>query len=136
MPNYSVAPNCYISKSQQTPFPRGMQREEDPLANIPRANDLRSALHALNQMAKIIADILHRGPQVNNIRQSNPPDEKEKGQDYNPHYSAADWVHEHRVYKTQKLRNPEDQQQYIEIKTLQEIWFFNQNTAYRLKYGE
>jgi len=136
MTTYTVAPNCYISHSQQNNISRYQGREPDPLANVPRATDLRSALRALNEMAKIIRDILNRGPQVNNIRQSNPPDRTEKGQDNNPHYAAADWIEEQRVYKTQKLRNPLDQNQFIEIKTLSEIVFFNQNTAYRLKYGD
>lgn len=137
----SVAPACPVSYGQPIPGARvnlrgdPWSRNRDKIEQIPWAHDLRSVIIALNMMSHIITEILRTGPQVNNIRQPNPPDEIEKGQNNDPRYQNADWIQENRVYKTQKLINPDDTEQSIEIKVLSQVTFFNQNTTYRLQYG-
>lgn len=135
-----VSPKCLISVGQPIPGTRLQARGEpwtrDPIDQIPRATDLRSAIAALNMMARIISGILRAGPQVNNIKQDSPPDEVEKGQNNDPRFGPKDWIQESRVYRTEKLVNPADEQQAIEIKTLSEVIFYNANTAFRMKYGE
>jgi hypothetical protein len=137
----SVAPSCPISHGQPIPGARVLlhgdpwHRIHDAVEQIPWANDLRSAIAALNMMARIITDILRTGPQINNIKSETPPDQIEKGQNNDPRYQRADWIQENRVYDKRKLVNPDDSGQFIEIKVLTQVTFFNQNTTYRLQYG-
>ena len=128
---------CPISSSQPAPGKEPpLQAYQNKIAQIPWATDLRSAIHALNQMAAIIRDILRTGPHVNNIYQPRQPNQTEQGQDYNPHYINADWIQESRNYKTEKLINPDDPAQFIEIPVLTDVTFVNQNTSFRLDYHQ
>jgi len=138
-----TAPSCPVSYGQPIPGARVFRRGEpwrrpgdlqDLINSIPKATDLRSALIALNIMNSLIQRINRGEPVVNNIRPDQQPDIKEKGEDNNPNYQKADWILESREYETQKLRNPDDQEQYLEIKVLKRVHFYNVNTSYALTY--
>ena len=129
------APFCPISKSELTPEQISLLlKNQDLISQIPRATDLRSAIQALNMMARIIRGILKTGPQVNNTHLPREPDKVETGQNNDPKYKNADWIQEERVYRQQKLINPDDEGQFIDIKVLATVVFYNQNTDFQLIY--
>jgi hypothetical protein len=137
------APSCPISYGQPIPGARVFHKGDpwkrpgilqDLISQIPRATDLRSAIHALNMMNNIIQMVNRGAPQVNNIRIPREPDQIMKGEDLNPHYQPLDWQETGRDYEHSKVYNPEDKTQYIEVKTLKLVYFYNPNTNYRLTY--
>jgi hypothetical protein len=101
---------------------------------IPRAHDLPSVIRALNIMNNIITMINRAEPVVNNIHPPGGGGVILKGETFGQDYGPADWVLEGRDYITQKAINPDDNDQYIEIKCLKVVYFFNPNTDYRLNY--
>lgn len=107
---------------------------KDLVNKIPPAHDLPSVITAINHINNIITTITHGEPQVNNTYVQGQPSVILKGDDHNPHYVQDDWVLEGREYNTQKLKNPDDEEQYIEIKTLKTVFFFNVNDSSRLNY--
>jgi hypothetical protein len=131
--NGSVAPSCPITQGSPDPGARVWARVQDLINSIPRATDLPSAIRALNIINNIITQINRGEPVVNNtvLLGTNLT---VKGEDNDPKYQRLDWIQEGRTYRTQKLFNPDDQLQYIEIKTLSSVTFFNGNTDYHLVY--
>jgi hypothetical protein len=143
------APACPLNLGQPIPGKRVFHRGDpwhrdnpwsrpehlqDMVNSIPRATNLSSAIRALHIMNQIIQMVNRGEPVVNNTRVPGEPDVKEKGNDYNPHYQPFDWVQEGREFTPQKLYNPDNQEQYVEIKTVTVAFFFNGNTDYRLNY--
>jgi hypothetical protein len=137
------APVCPTSFGQPVPGSRVFNRGapwsrpgilQDLINTIPPAHDLRSAIHALNIMNSIIQQINHGEPVVNNTHVPGEPDTKLKGEDHNPNYLPVDWVEERREYITNVLHNPDNDEDYIEVKTLKTVYFYNPNTDYRLTY--
>ena len=102
---------------------------------IPLAHDLPSAINALNIMNNIITMINRSEPTINNIYPPGGGGVILKGEDNNPHYQQIDWVLEGREYNIQKLRNPDNEDQYIELRVLKVVYFYNANTDYRLNYS-
>jgi hypothetical protein len=139
-----TAPSCPISNGQPIPgaqvFHKGTPWTrpgtlQDLINSIPQAHDLKSAIAALHRINSVIQQINHGQPVVNNTHQPSEPDTIVKGEDLNPHYLHADWIQESREYNTQRVYNPDNEAQYIEIKTLKTVHFYNQNTDYRLNYS-
>jgi len=139
----NVAPSCPVSYGQPIPGQRVFHKGEpwrrpgslqDLINSIPTATDLKSALVALNIINSAIQRLNRGEPMVNNTRIDGQPDIKEKGEDLNPNYSKADWIQESRDYTPQKLRNPDNPVQYIEVKVLKMVTFHNPNTSYGLTY--
>lgn len=137
------APACPISFGQPIPGRRVFQRGDpwsrpgdlqDLVNQIPRAHDLRSAISALNRINNIVMLISRGEPVVNNVRVQGDPSVILKGNDYNPYYQPNDWVEERRVYHKQKMYNPEDEEQFIEVSVLSAVYFYNPNTSYGLNY--
>jgi len=137
------APSCAISFGQPIPGARVFQRGDpwsrpgalhDAINRIPRAHDLASAINALNIMNNIIMEINRGEPMVNNTYPDGKPSVILKGDDNNPHYQPIDWVLEGREYNVQHLKNPDNEDQSIEISTLRVVYFYNANTDYRLNY--
>jgi len=145
--NGSVAPVCPVSYSGY-PSIRALVRGgdssgaarpgtlHDQINSIPRAHDLLSAIRALNIMNNIITQITIGEPQINNVYPLGGGGVILKGDDNNPGYFPADWIQEERHYRSQKLYNPDDEEQFVEIKILTSVTFFNPNTDYRLIYEE
>lgn len=137
------APSCPTSFGQPIPGKQVFRKGEpwsrpgtlqDLIHSIPQAHDLRSAIHALNIINSVI-QVINRGtPVVNNIHVPGEPDTKIKGEDLNPKYEPVDWVEERREYTDSKIYNPDDESQFIEIKVLKMVYFYNANTDYRLNY--
>jgi hypothetical protein len=132
----NLAPVCPVSFGQPTP---DIQRLRHTVNSIPRANDLKSAITALNIIANVISQINRGQPVINNIGGggggSNLPGTNLNGTDNNPHYTKADWIEEYRHYDKRKLYNYDDQSQFIEINVLTEVVFTNKNTNYTFKYN-
>jgi hypothetical protein len=137
------APSCPIAYGQPIPGARVFQRGDpwsrpghlqDLVNKIPRAHDLASAIRALNIMNSIITMINRAEPVVNNIHPPGGGGVILKGEKFGQDYGPADWVLEGRDYITQKAINPADNDQHIEIKCLKTVYFYNQNTDYRLNY--
>jgi hypothetical protein len=137
------APSCPISYGQPIPGARVFLKGtpwrrprdvQDQIDSIPRATDLRSAIFALNRMKSLVSLLTRGEPVVNNTRIPKEPDVTLKGEDHNPNYGKLDWVEEIREFETQKIHNPDDEEQYIEVKVLKTVRFFNPNTDYRLTY--
>jgi hypothetical protein len=136
-----AAPSCPISYSQiGSTFREQLAAYPKPgvikdLVNkIPRAHDLPSVITALNAINNIVTLVTRSAPQVNNTFVQGSPSIVLKGEDFNPHYAREDWVQESREYATQKLKNPDDEEQFIEIKTVKVNIFFNTNDSSRLFY--
>lgn len=137
-----IAPSCPVSFGQFETgrvWAKGDPRAragnlQDLIHSIPQAHDLPSVIRALNVMSHVITQIMRSGPAVNNVYPTGEPSVILKGEDFNPHYQDRDWIEEGRQYKQQYIVNPDDQNQYIEIKTLSMVSFFNENTSYRLNY--
>lgn len=137
------APVCPISYSEY-PAVRALVRGgaatsrpgtlHDQINSIPRAHDLLSAIRALNIMNNIITQITRGEPQVNNVFLLAKPSVILKGDDHKPDYYPLDWIEEDREYRKQKLVNPDDDTQFVEIRTLKTVTFYNANTDYRLTY--
>lgn len=139
-----IAPTCPISFGQ---FQVGRQwGKQDPRSSvgdlqdlihqIPQAHDLPSVIRALNVMSHVVTLITRGAPMVNNVYPTGEPSVILKGHNDKPDYwdSQRNWVEEGRNYKQQKIENPDDPSQFIEIKTLSMISFFNEITSYRLNY--
>lgn len=140
-----VAPSCPTSFGQPIPGQRTFLRGDpwsrpgvlkDMVNRIPRAHDLPSAINALNIMNNIMTMINRAEPQVNNIHPMGGGGVILKGENYEPDYwrNKQDWMQEGRDFKEQKLINPNNENQFIEIKTLKTVYFYNANTDYRLNY--
>jgi hypothetical protein len=136
------APSCPISigqigqasfRQQLAAFPKPALIK-DLVNKIPPAHDLPSVITAINHINNIVTLITRGEPQVNNTYVQGQPSVILKGDDFNPHYTKEDWVLEGREYVTQKLKNPDNEDQYIEIKTLKLVVFFNSNDSSRLNY--
>lgn len=137
----TTSPSCPISYGQPIPGKRPWpganpwaKEIKDLIDQIPRATDLRSAILALNRMNNIVMMLNRGAPMVNNIKIPREPDVSLPGQDYRIKYDKLNWFEEHREYETQKLYNPDAKEQYIEIKTLKFVEFYNGNTTNRLNY--
>lgn len=127
-----TAPVCPTSFGQ---IPYGRQWLRDTVQTIPRATDLSSAIRALNVINNIVMQLTRGEPQINNIHNpSAGPDVRLKGDDPNPHYEKADWLEEGRNYQKQKLINPDNQDQFIELKILMNVGFYNRNTGWGIFY--
>lgn len=137
----NAAPVCPISRSEPTSLlVRGGApasrpgKLHDQINSIPRAYDLLSAIRALNIINNIITQITRGEPQVNNVFPLGGGGGILKGDDNNPGYQPIDWILEGRQYRTQKLYNPDDEEQFVKIKVLASVTFYNANTDYRLIY--
>lgn len=134
------APSCPISYGQPVPGARVFLKGEpwtrvrEKVSAIPLATDLKSALAALRAINSAIMAINRGAPAVNNTHVPGEPDVTIPGEDHNPNYPYIDWALEGREYVKQRLYNPDDETQYIEIKTLKTVYFFNENTDHRLTY--
>jgi hypothetical protein len=116
-------------------IPYGRNWLQDSVNSIPRAHDLPSAIRALNIMNNVIMALTRGEPQTNNINvSSSGPDITLKGDDPNPNYEDADWLEESRKYQKQKLINPDDKDQFIELNILTHVRFANVNTGSRIFY--
>jgi hypothetical protein len=137
-----VAASCPISYGGVTPGKRVLHGDpwsrpghlQDLVNKIPRAHDLPSAINALNIMNNIITMINRAEPVVNNTHVPGQPSVILKGETIGEQFGPADWVYEGREYLKQKLINPDNNDQYIEINCLKVVYFFNENTSYRLNY--
>jgi hypothetical protein len=133
------APACPTSFGQ-LPYGRQWQalvldhHTNDLINTIPRAYDLPSAIRALNIINNVVMQITNNAPQINNTYPPGLPSIRLKGDDPNPHWEKADWIEESRVYQTQKLINPDDKDQSIELKILQHVGFYNINIDFRIFY--
>jgi hypothetical protein len=136
-----IAPSCPISYSEYPSNrtnginPRSpIGHLQDQINRIPRAHDLPSAIHALNVMSHIILQLTRGEPQINNVYPQGAGGVIMKGQEFGQQYDPADWLYEGREYNKQRLVNPDDETQYIEIKVLKTVTFFTYVTDYRLFY--
>lgn len=138
----TTAPACPISNGQY-PYGRNWAKTDprtpiktliDKINMIPKAVDLPSAILALNRINNIIMELTRGAPVVNNIRQEQQPDLTIKGEDYNPYYQPQNWNEDARDYTTERLENANDSSQYIDIKVLSYVRFFNPNTSTTLDY--
>jgi hypothetical protein len=113
------------------------QTLRDTVESIPHATDKASAVKALNIINNIVMRLIRNTPQVNNVYpKGKGANVLLKGDDYTIHYEKADWLEEVRHYRKQKLYNPDNSEQFIEIHTLSGVAFANYNTADRLTYVE
>jgi hypothetical protein len=136
------APSCPISigqigqasfRAQLAAYPKPAQIKN--LVNqIPRAHDLPTVITAINRINNIVTIITRGEPQVNNTYVQGKPSVILKGQDFNPRYQQADWVLEGRQYEQRKIKNPEDEDQFIEIRILKTVNFTNINESSSLTY--
>jgi hypothetical protein len=136
-----IAASCPISYEQ---FQTGRQwgknpysplgKLKDQINSIPRAHDLPTVIRALTIMNNIIMLLTRGEPMVNNTVIPGEPSVVLKGEDNNPNYVDADWILEGRTYERQTLVNPEDNDQWIELKILRSISFYNINDGSRLNY--
>jgi hypothetical protein len=140
----SDAPSCPTSFGQPVPGARVFLKGEpwsrpgtlhDLVNKIPRAHDLPSAIHALNQIKNIITMINRGEPVVNNTRFPKEPDVSLKGEDFKPNYGPSDWTQGPKDFVKQKLINPDDDSQYIELDTVKEVGFYNANSDTGLQYS-
>ena len=140
----TTAPACHVSydefRSQWGPYtktdPRSrVQTLKDLIDSIPRAHDLQSVIKALNIINNIIMHLTRGTPAINNVyEQGRGANIILKGDDNDPGFINADWIEETRVYKKQKMINPDDPSMFIEINVLNFVAFRNDNTAARFTY--
>jgi hypothetical protein len=128
--NGSVAPSCPISRSQPTQMPRNLP----DIAAIPPVRDLRSVITAINAMNNIVQHLTRGAPQINNIRFAPIPGQPDPVPDPPPQYERTTWVEVDRDYADNKVVNPDDSEQYVEIKTLSYIKWRDETTGHWLVY--
>ena len=139
----NLAPSCPISvgqigqasfRKQLAAFPKPAL-VKDLVNKIPPAYDLPSVITAINHINNIVTIITRGEPQVNNTHVPGLPSVILKGDDHDPGYvKGENWVLEGRDYEEQKLVNPDDEDQFIKIKILKQVTFFNANDSSRLNY--
>jgi hypothetical protein len=137
------APSCPVSFPQATPgapvFHRGDPRSRagqlhNLINSIPRAHDLRSVIHALNIMNNIITQITRGAPAVNNVHPQDGGSVILNGIDHKPDGTPQDWEYADREYEPQKLINPDDDTQFIQMKILTMVMWQNANSDANLIY--
>jgi hypothetical protein len=127
---HSGLANGKITQDPRSRVPTVQER----IAALPRATDLISAIHIFNQVTNIVMQLTLGAPQVNNTYIPSVKNKTLEGEDNNPNYGELDWIEEQRVYTPQQLVNPDDPEQFIEIKVLSKVIFRNPNEDASLIY--
>jgi hypothetical protein len=130
----SNAPYCPISYSEPGPTRRAGQPGQTVIPTIPPAHDLRSVITAINQMNTVVQHITRMPTQINNVY---PPTEEGVPAPTlppTPQYAQMSWQEGGRNYNSQKVVNPDDKSQKVEIKTISSIGWFDSATGHTLRY--
>lgn len=111
----TTAPTCPTGFNQLRGTGPNLFGLAQQIAAIPRATDLKSAITALNLMETIIQQITNFPPLINNIgvQPEYPPDSS-----FN---ITSDWGEHSRDMAQSVIRNPEDLEQYVELKTVASV---------------
>jgi hypothetical protein len=128
----SNAPNCPISHDQ----PKGLPRQPyaiDVAAIPPAAHDLKSVITAINAMNNVVQHITRGTPQVNNtyLPSVKSPDEQPPEK---LDYVSQTWREVRREWSSGRVVNPDDDSQYVEIKTISNIKWLEDVTEHQLVY--
>lgn len=129
----TIAPSCPINHSQPTSRPR--QPPPADVTHIPKANDLRSAINSLNLLGQALRNITRTPPQINNVYPTTVigvPDPT--GQGATPVYRQVSWQETSRNYSTQKVINPDDKDEVIEIKIISDIAWTDSTSGHSIRY--
>lgn len=97
-----AAPVCPVSKSQAiigAPPPR--------LPMPPRANDLPSAINAVNILAQIIQDLINPSTTINTTLY--------------PVVTGGNWTETGRVTQIQRVFNPDDKSQWVDVERINSL---------------
>lgn len=130
------APYCPINRSEPTQAIRKLQGAQTVIPTIPPAHDLRSVITAINQMNNVFLHITRMPTQINNVHPTNeagipaptPPKQPVPG------YANMSWQEGGRNYTKQKVVNPEDKTQFVEIDTISSIGWYDTATGHTLRY--
>jgi hypothetical protein len=100
--NGSVAPVCPVSKGQAIVGSPG------PLLPMPpRAVDLPSAINAINQLSQIIIQLINPSLTINNTLRA-------------PRLTS-DWSETGRVTQVQRVYNPDDKSQWVDVERINQL---------------
>jgi hypothetical protein len=136
------APSCPVSFPQATPGAPVFRRGDpfvrpgilhDLINSIPRAHDLPSVINALNIMNNVITHIARGSPAINNVYPQGGASVTLKGTDDKPP-GPQDWEYADRDYQGQKLYNPDNEKQYVQMKIITSVMWQNYNSDAALIY--
>lgn len=131
----SNAPYCPTSYSQPTTDRRRLQQPgQTDIPTIPPAHDLRSVITAINQMNNVFQHITRMPTQINNVYPPTIAGIPAPPKGPTPTYARLTWQEGGRNYNKQKVVNPEDKTQFIEINTISSVGWYETATGHTLRY--
>lgn len=118
------APICHESRDEAFPV-----KQPSLIPNIPPANDLPSALAAINALANAMRIITNRQnarppqpwtPQINNFASTN----------------SSRWqeVRSERVKQVVRVKNPQDPSQFVDVEQINGLTFSDQKTGEKFSW--
>jgi hypothetical protein len=114
--NGSIAPVCPVSKSQAIVGSPG------PLLPMPpRAVDLPSAINAINQLSQIIIQLINPSTTINNTLRV-------------PRLTS-DWTETGRVTQTERVFNPDDKSQWVDVERINQLTMTQEATGDVLQWN-
>ena len=128
-----TAPSCPVSYSQM----KGTTHRSKPaldIATIPPARDLPSVITAINAINNVVQHLTRGQPQINNIRFPAIQAEPDPVMPPAPQYARYTWYETNRSYTDGKVVNPDDESQYVKVKTIATISWDENVTGNRLRY--
>ena len=127
-----AAPVCPVSRSQPT---QAVPQPNAPGVNhIPPAHNLRTVITAINTMNNVIQNITRGAPQINNVHPAGAAGIPAPKPPPPPQYARLTWREINRGYTERKVVNPDDQTQFVKIRTLAFVAWQEDAIGSRLVY--
>lgn len=110
------APICHVPVPTPIDQPSGVQNP-----SIPIATDLQSAIAAINAMRLILMRLANLMPRFDGAGGGGRGGGSKQPSKQDPKKKTGRWNEVNRVTRVEKVTNPEDKEQFVEVERMQEL---------------